>query len=299
VRVVADRAFGRIVEAGLRMSGLEPAAYFDEDRDRATVELYARTRRQGRALLGRVRRLVAGWAEPGERWRASIRCLRRTDWAESWKRFFRVERVSRRIVVRPPWRRYRPRAGEVVVDIEPGMSFGTGQHGTTRSCLRLLDRLEPRAQDRVLDLGCGSGILGIAAAKLGCERVEAVDNDPGAVRIAAENVAVNGVASRVSCRVADLSRMRCRGRYDVVMANILANVLIRHAGRVSGLVAPGRRARLILSGILAGQYGAVRRAYEGAGLAQVGRIRDGEWVSGLFARRARTRRYPHVTHRKG
>ena len=286
VRVLTDRAFGRIVDVGLRMSGLDPAAYFDADRDSARIDVYARTERQGRARLMRVRRLVAGWAEKGERWRASLRRLERTDWAESWKRFFKVEHVSKRIVVRPPWRRYTPRQHEVVLTIEPGMSFGTGQHGTTRACLKLLDRIAPRPDDRVLDLGCGSGILAIAAAKLGCRRVVAVDNDPAAVRIAAENAAVNGVGVQVDCRAADLARMRRRRCYDVVMANILANVLVRHARRVAALLAPAERSRLILSGILASQYDVVRAAYKAAGLVEVGRVRDGEWVSGAFARRA-------------
>jgi len=287
IRVVTDRTFGRIVETGLRMSGLDPVAYFDALRDRARVDIYARTERQGMAIWRRVRRLVGGWAEAGERWRVSVRRLAQADWAESWKRFFTVQRVSRRLVVRPPWRRYTPRSGDVVLILEPGMSFGTGQHGTTRACLRLLDRIKPVPGDRVLDLGCGSGILAIAAAKLGCRRVLALDNDPAAVRIAAANAAANGVADTITCRTADLARLRRRGGCDIVMANILANVLVLHARRVAALLAPGPRSRLILSGILAEQYATVRQAYEREGLRELGRLRDGEWVSGLFARPGR------------
>jgi ribosomal protein L11 methyltransferase len=262
---------------------MEPVSWALADRDVATVDVYATGKAGGAALRRRIESLVASWAG-GEKWTVALRRLEREDWAESWKRFFKVERVSRRIVVKPPWKCVAPRLGRVVVEIEPGMSFGTGQHPTTRSCLRLLDELTAKKPGNLLDLGCGSGILAIAGAKLGFHPVVAVDNDPVAVRIARENARRNGVGRRVSFRVADLAGLRTARRYDVVVANILAGVLIGNARRISAFLAPGGGSRLVLSGILSTQYAQVRSAYESLGLGEIRRLRDGKWTSGCFGR---------------
>jgi ribosomal protein L11 methyltransferase len=282
VRVRTDRQFGSAVEAGLRLSGLQPVSWSLADRDVATVEVYATGKAAGAALMGRVESLVASWAV-GEKWTATLRRLPREDWAESWKKFFKVERVSRRVVVRPPWRSVPARPGRVVVEIEPGMSFGTGQHPTTRSCLRMLDDIAAGAAGSVLDIGCGSGILAIACVKLGLGPVVAVDNDPVAVRIAKENARRNGVGRSVSFRVADLAGLRTARRYDVVVANILAGVLVDNARRIAGFMSPGVGSRLVLSGILSNQYAQVRSAYEALGLREIRRLRDGKWTSGCFS----------------
>lgn len=327
VRIRTNRTFGAIVETGLRQSGLAPVSWMLADRDVAVVDVYAAGEREGRALLSRVRSLVSSWAE-GERWTIALRRLAREDWAESWKRFFKVEWVSKRIVVKPPWKRVAPRPGRVVVEIEPGMSFGTGQHATTRSCLRLLDELAGKNPGSLLDVGCGSGILAIAGAKLGFDPVLAVDNDPMAVRIARENARRNGVGlypslarttngarrghwspafpesvqtgrasasppcraskgstkkgNQVAFQVADLTTMRSSSRFDVVVANILAGVLVEHATKVVRLLRPDSRSRLILSGILTPQYVLVKTTYESLGFKELRRVRDGKWTSGCF-----------------
>lgn len=283
VRVRADRSFGAIVEAGLGLAGFAPVSWVLADRDVAVVDLYAANRRDGAEFLARVRTLVSSWSQ-GERWTVTLRRLAREDWAESWKRFFKVERVSPRIVVKPPWGRVAPRRGGVAVEIEPGMSFGTGQHPTTRSCLRMLDGMAAGDPGSLLDVGCGSGILAIAGAKLGFRPVVAVDNDPVAVRIAKANARRNGMGRRVSFRVADLAGLSAARRYDVVVANILAGVLIGNARRISAFLAPGGDSRLVLSGILSTQYAQVRSAYEAMGLREIRRLRDGKWTSGCFGR---------------
>lgn len=305
VRVRTNRSFGEIVESGLRLSGLSPVSWALADRDVAVVDVYAAGGDEARDLLATVRDRVSAWAD-GEAWSVSRRRLAYEDWAEAWKKHFKVERVSERIVIKPPWKRVAVRRGQVVVEIEPGMSFGTGQHPTTRSCLRLLDDLTGAARGRtrsvprgsrregapfrpgkecsLLDIGCGSGILAIAAEKLGFTPVKAVDNDPVAVRIAKENARRNGVGRKVIFKVADLARMKAERRYDVVVANILAGVLVRYAGNIVRFLEVGAGGRLILSGILTAQYAEVKSAYEAEGLCELRRLRDGKWTSGCFGR---------------
>ena len=241
--------------------------------DRAALERTAAAMREAAAAAGLGALPVA------------FETLPREDWAESWKRFFRVIRVSPRVTVRPPWEEYAPaRPDEVVVTIEPGMSFGTGLHGTTQACLRFLEELAadgPAAPPRSLaDLGCGSGILSIAARMLGYAPVTGVDYDAAAVRVSAENARANGVAD-VSFAACDVTEDPIP-RADVVVANILAPVLVAAAPRIAAAVARGPRAALVLSGILGTQYPDVRAAYEARGFREERSLALGEWTSGLF-----------------
>ena len=211
-----------------------------------------------------------------------VATLPEQDWAESWKRFFRVQRVSERIVIRPSWEPYEPQPGDCVIDLDPGMSFGTGNHATTQACLQFLDALAAADTGRsVLDMGCGSGILAIAARKLGFVEVAAFDNDPDAVEIARANAADN--CAGVVFEVYDLAQNTRQA--DVVVANILAPVLIQYAAIITMAVKSGDPGALILSGILDTQYAAVRAAFEAQGFAEQGSILIGEWRSGLLARR--------------
>lgn len=204
------------------------------------------------------------------------------DWTEIWKRFFHTERVSPRLVVRPPWESYEPADGELVVVMDPGMSFGTGRHATTQACMKLLDELADGDLSRsVLDIGCGSGILSIAAAKLGFSSVRGFDNDADAVRIATENASINGVD--VAYNLGDLSSTPQRG--DIVVANVLAEVLREHVAAVASAVndVPGNA--LLLSGILDVQYPAVAAAYTRLGFRERESLLIGEWRNGWFERR--------------
>ncbi len=176
------------------------------------------------------------------------------------------------------------------MELDPGLSFGTGLHGTTRACLRLLDAWQRRAaQGSVLDVGCGSGILAIAAAKLGFPRVLAFDADPEAVRIARANAARNGVAGRVRVVRAGLADFRAPRPFRVVAANLLADPLVAHAGRLMALVSRTAPSGLILSGILDGQYEGVARVFARGGFHETRRIRIAGWTTGSFERAARYR----------
>ena len=201
------------------------------------------------------------------------------DWAESWKRFFHVEKISNRVVVRPSWEPYTAQPGECVITLDPGLSFGTGKHATTQACLRFLDRLAAEDVRRsVLDMGCGSGILAIGAKLLGFGDVRGFDNDPDCMRVSAENAALNGVS--IPFTLDDLAHAHAPA--DIVVANILAPVLIQFAPQVAASLGAGPRARLVVSGILDEQYAAVRAAYEAQGLRQLDTLLIENWRSGLF-----------------
>ncbi len=195
------------------------------------------------------------------------------DWGEAWKPGLAPFLVGR-VFIRPSWTTAAPPPGTVEVVLDPGMAFGTGTHPTTALCLAALDALlrESPGAD-VLDVGTGSGLLAIAAAKLGGARVVGTENDPVALRVAAENAERNGV--RLELRLDDAAAVP--GAFAIVVANILANALVALAPAVAGRVAPG--GTVLLSGILAGQEDEVRRAYVDAGLEPTPDrdARDGEW----------------------
>jgi len=195
------------------------------------------------------------------------------DWGEGWKKDFRPLDVGN-VRVRPSWISEAPPPGSVEVVLDPGMAFGTGSHPTTSLCLAALsDLLARRPGASVLDVGTGSGLLAIAARKLGAGRVAANDNDPKAVEVARENAAANRAAIEI---VAD-PLPRIAGAFDVVVANILANTLVALAPEIAGKLAPG--GVVLLSGILGPQEHEVRRAYLALGLAPLpgGDRREGEW----------------------
>ncbi|MBO7223330.1 MAG: 50S ribosomal protein L11 methyltransferase, partial [Kiritimatiellae bacterium] len=217
---------------------------------------------------------------------AQIEALAREDWTESWKKFFHIIHVTDKITIRPIWEEYEASEGELVVDIEPGMSFGTGIHPTTQSCLKFLEQLssvDGMLDSKVIDMGCGSGILSIAAHKLGYSEVEGYDYDPAAVKVSKENAEHNGLTNKIPFDVADVTAPEPLPRGNVVVANILAVVLIDAAKAIASSVdkSKGQHA-LILSGILENQYEDVKAAYLAEGFVEKQSIQIGEWKSGLF-----------------
>jgi len=180
------------------------------------------------------------------------------DWEALWRQHHRPVAVGRRLLVAPPWDVPRPAGREVLV-IEPGMAFGTGQHATTRACLEAIEAAVGTGQVRsALDVGTGSGVLALALARLGVERVVALDTDPAVVPLARANLARNG-AARVALLAGPLAAVR--GRFDLVVANLLADAIVAEAGALARAVGPG--GRLVVSGLVAEQLPAVRAAYPG------------------------------------
>lgn len=211
------------------------------------------------------------------------RVVREADWAEAWKAYFPVQRVGRRLVIRPTWRRHRASIDEVVVALDPGMAFGTGLHPTTRLCLAALEPLadEGRLRDaRVLDVGCGSGILAIAALRLGAATAVGLDTDPIAIDATLANARRNRLGRRIRARAGSLPSGE--PPFDVVLANLIAGVLVELAPAMRDELRAG--GALVASGIFVDREGDVRAAFEACGLAIEQRTTEGDWV-GLVARR--------------
>lgn len=197
------------------------------------------------------------------------------DWADAWKTHFHPLRIGQRIVIKPTWRQFDAAPDDILIELDPGMAFGTGLHPTTQMCLQALeDVLRPGMH--VLDLGTGSGILALAAAKLGAEAVLALDTDPVAVAAARENIRRNGVSERVTAFQGSLDR--APGVYDLVVVNILAKVIV--ALVETGLaerVRPG--GKWVVAGIIENQETEVVSALTAAGLLVAGRRQFGDWVT--------------------
>src|SRR3989304_1213357 len=191
----------------------------------------------------------------------------------------KAERITDRIVVKPTWEPFEAREGDIVIEIDPGMAFGTGTHPTTRGCLRLIEDVVSRGGiETMLDVGTGSGILAIAAARLGVQRAIAIDLDSAAVKAAEENIALNKVEAQV--RVAKIKVDIIYVMFNLVVANIIAEELIRLSVPLKGRVMPG--GCLILSGIVGEKADMVKEAFKELSLEK--ELQEGEWVSLLYKR---------------
>ena len=212
----------------------------------------------------------------------NVRTFPDEDWTLSYRLHFKTTEISPRLVVVPTWESHEPSSGQAMLKMDPGMAFGTGNHATTRACLEYI--AEAEVTPTFLDVGCGSGILAVAARLLGFGDVRGFDLDADAVEVAKETAALNGVT--VPFFRGDLSgHMEGNPEIapaDFVAANVLGPVLIRFAERIASLVNPG--GKIILSGILDELYLEVKAKYESLGFKEVSSKLIGEWRTGLFAK---------------
>ena len=266
---IIDEEIARRMGEDVKVTGYYPADGTENDR----VALV-------RSELARIRAMQLGF--DAGRLEMSAARMDEEDWAENWKKNFKPFRITPRFIVRPGWEKAELAQGEEELVIDPGMAFGTGTHETTALCARLVEENVAPGSD-VLDIGTGTGILAIAAARCGAKRVLATDIDPVAVRVAKENVETNGCGGRVEVRQGDLLAA-ADGAFDVVIANIIADVIIGMAAGVKRFVKDN--GVFIASGITLEKQEAVLRSLRDAGFA----IRDvrekGEWCAVLAAAEA-------------
>ncbi|MDQ3541560.1 MAG: 50S ribosomal protein L11 methyltransferase [Chloroflexota bacterium] len=208
--------------------------------------------------------------------------LKEEDWANAWKVHFEVHRIGERVVIRPPWQEYEPQEDEVVIELDPGMAFGTGLHPSTKLSMLGVEQVVGD-DDRVFDVGTGSGILAIAALKLGASEADAVDVESVAVRATAENAERNGVSDQLNVALGTAGPGEpFQGEYDVVLANIIARILIELSEHLVNATRPG--GSLVLAGIIESREADVVDAFAACGAVVKTRRQIDDWVSLVLVR---------------
>ena len=195
------------------------------------------------------------------------------SWADNWKKFFKVTEIGEKLVIRPSWEEYDNKSGRVVLSIDPGAAFGTGTHATTRMCLSMVEK-HVNEGNEVLDIGSGSGILSIAAALLGANKVDGVDIDPVAVKVSNENAEINGVEDKVTFIKGDLLQ-EINGKYDVICANIVADVIIALLETVPQFMK--QETVFLCSGIIDIREDDVKSAFQKFGFKIVDELESENW----------------------
>jgi len=265
--------------------GTTASAYFDVEASTTLVSAFLPS-----APVKKVRQQIAAYLEQINEYGinvgpADVHVARvpREDWAESWKKHFKPMEIGAALLIRPSWSKKPARPNQAVVILDPGLSFGTGQHATTSFCLQELVRCRFFATAQsFLDIGTGSGILAISAVKLGFRPVEAFDFDPESVRIARANARANRVLPRLKIFSADVTKLprRPAKKYDLICANLISTLLIAQQKPIISRLK--RDGTLVLAGILAAEFERVETAYSSAGLELVASQTEKEWRSGSF-----------------
>ena len=243
-----------------------------KNRDEAIIHLYLPSNENARESLSFLKERFEAVHIP---FQADTDTVDPKDFENNWKKYFKSTEIGRRLCICPSWEQYNNKENRKVLKIDPGAAFGTGTHATTAMCLALLDQFITPNQT-VLDIGCGSGILSIAAVLLGAERATGIDIDPVAVKVARENAALNGLSEKTEFLVGNLNE-KITGRYSVVCANIVADVIMALAPDVPGLLAPG--GRFFCSGIIDSRAEEVRAALLRAGLQITNTVTESNWVA--------------------
>ena len=276
-----------VVELLQRRFNSPPASLYDRVLDETVVSVYLREGEEWKPSMRSVlKRDLAFLKECGlDIGPGTVRVIKvpHENWAESWKKHFKPLEIGSKLLIKPSWSRKQPKAGQALVVLDPGLSFGTGRHATTSFCLKTLVEARREESDQsFLDIGCGSGILSICAAKIGYQPVDAFDVDPEAVRVCRGNAESNGIVDLVDVREQDLETASAasRRKYHVVCANLMYDLLLAERERIVARVRKG--GTLALAGILTERYAEVRDHYLAAGLKELDTLVDGEWQSGAF-----------------
>jgi ribosomal protein L11 methyltransferase len=266
--------------------GSATATYFNLETGVSTVSVFrdqkVDSRKSRQKIAGELKRIENCGLKIGAG-KIEVAKVKREDWAESWKRHFHPLEIGKTLLVKPSWSKKRPRKNQAVVILDPGLSFGTGQHPTTGFCLNEIVRCrETGTAQSFLDIGTGSGILAVAAAKLGYQPVHALDFDRESVRVARDNARQNRVDAQIKLTHGDVTKLPLKParQYDLVCANLIANLLIAEKRRIASRLKP--HGTLVLAGILAAEFAEVARAFTGLQLKLVASRVENEWRSGSF-----------------
>ena len=267
----------------LSAMGWDFSGRLDAESGETWQTLYFSTREEAENAKEKLEELRPLWSELdikiGE---ITLSELKKENWAESWKIHFKPMEISDRLAITPPWVDFPAKNGQKVIILNPGLSFGTGQHATTKFCLTQLDELAQSLPENasMLDAGCGSGILAIAAVKLGWHDVCAFDIDPDAVRISQENSADNGV-DQIQYAVAPLLEYSCgEKQFDCIAANILSSALLAGKNKLLSMLKPG--GTLILAGIQDGEFEIVKKSFCASGCELIVTAEENGWRGGMF-----------------
>ena len=270
--------------------GAAAASYFNLETGVSTISIFRDekpdAKKLGAEITNGLKRIKSCGLKIGTG-KIEIAKVKREDWKESWKRHFHPMEIGQSLLVKPSWSKQKPRKNQAVVILDPGLSFGTGQHPTTSFCLNEIVRMaradaRPTKTKSFLDIGTGSGILAIAATKLGYQPVHAFDFDPESVRVAKENTRKNRVDAKLKPTRGDVTKLPLKParQYDLVCANLISNLLIAEKRRIVSRLKPS--GTLVLAGILAVEFGEVQAAFEKLGLKLAAKRVENEWCSGSF-----------------
>jgi len=206
------------------------------------------------------------------------------DWSTAWKKYYKPFNITEKIVIKPTWEDYSPKEEEIVIQMDPGMAFGTGTHETTQMCAQLLEKYI-KQDDTVVDAGCGTGILSIIAAKLGAKSITAFDIDEVAVKVTNENSALNNASDKIKTYTGDIGSLykyidASGQKADIIIANIIANVIISISGKIAEHIRQG--GYFITSGIINERADDVKKAYSDLGFKLEETLNMGEWTAMVF-----------------
>ena len=266
------------------------ASHIDSASGIVVLQFHLDTANAAESLAAELREIPEEWRSLGIRFDSvTTSTLAREDWAETWKKHFGIQHPASNIVIKPSWLDYSPSTKEIVVELDPGMCFGTGRHPTTVYCIEALarfaeERKKSLANASFLDAGCGSGILSIAAWKLGFKYILGFDHDPDAIKNSRENLRRNEVPENaVTLVVSDAESFAPKGeQYDFVAANMLANALKKSIENLTKAVKPS--GVIAIAGTLADEYPGIKSKVEALGFREIDRKEDGEWSSGTLAK---------------
>ncbi|MEA2012643.1 MAG: 50S ribosomal protein L11 methyltransferase [Verrucomicrobiota bacterium] len=282
--IVCTNAYLEILTNHLTLKGLNPVIWDEPDNPKTFLYFYCNSMTEAQRFKKNLEEYIKSIENYSAEFIYSlpIEVEQKEDWSQSWKKYFFPEKVSNRIIIKPSWHEYKTNSeNDIIIEIDPGMSFGTGQHGTTKACLQFLDEIMLSEKiDSLLDIGSGSGILSIASAKLGISKIDAFDYDKDAVMIAKENLEFNNLSDSANIFYADLSEFDSNYCYDLVIANILSSILSVNIENIVKTV----KKHLFLSGILEKEYKELAKKFMRCGFYQYKTIVIDEWQSGWFTR---------------